>query len=122
MAWYWILIIVAGALLLPWIIQWSAVAALERREAWSEGFICRSLRYLVYITGQIRSGKSTFLAAHSNIRTKDLRRKALSRIEFTCLAFPGISIFVEYSNNLCHMPFRSFSTAMVFFKNLSALI
>lgn len=88
MAWHWILIIVAGALLLPWIIQWSAVAALERREAWSEGFICRSLRYLVYITGQIRSGKSTFLAAYSNIRTKDLRRKALSRIEFTCLAFP----------------------------------
>lgn len=88
--WAIALIVVCSVLLLPWIIQLIVVRSLKRRARKTEGFLMSKLRYIVYVTGQVGAGKTTFGAGYTNLRTKYLMEKAVKRIEFTCLAFPQI--------------------------------
>ena len=86
-----IVLICAGvALLIPWIIELFRIWGLQNQEKKSEPFLCKNLRYLVWVIGQVRAGKTTFLAGYGNVRTKDLIRKAKEKIEFTCRAFPNV--------------------------------
>ncbi|MFA6861604.1 MAG: hypothetical protein WCR56_04415 [Bacilli bacterium] len=85
-----VLIILAAILLIPWIIQLVSLISLKRKARATEAFLCKNLRYIVYITGQVRSGKTTFQAGYANIRTKDLISKAQRKIDFICLAFPEV--------------------------------
>ena len=84
------LIVLGIAIVVPWILEIVYVLSLRASARKSESFLCRSLRYIVYITGKVRSGKTTFQAGYANIRTKWLRRKAVMKIRFTCLAFPDV--------------------------------
>jgi len=76
--------------LMPWLMELISLIVLYVRSLKSEKFLCKNLRYLVYITGQVRAGKTTFQAGYANIRTKDLRKRARRKIDFICLAFPDI--------------------------------
>lgn len=84
------LIVIAVIVLIPWIIELIAWLSLRSRERATEVFLCKSLRYIVYITGQVRAGKTTFQAGYANIRTKDLIKRAKRKVDFICLAFPTV--------------------------------
>lgn len=81
---------VLGALTVLLLAQLTAVLSLRARYRSSSAFIMSRLRFIVYVTGQVRAGKTTFGAGYTNIRTMALIEKARRRIEFTCLAFPKV--------------------------------
>ena len=82
---------VLGALaVIPPIAQFFVLLSLNKQASASEWFLLDHLRYIVYVTGQIRAGKTTFAAGYTNIRTKALIRKAKNKAEFTCLAVPEV--------------------------------
>ena len=85
-----ILCIFLALLIVPWIVELVYYLLLRGSSRRTEKFLCNHLRYLVYITGKVRSGKTTFQAGYANIRTKDLIKRALLKIKFICLAFPQI--------------------------------
>ena len=84
------LVVLGAALAVPWVLELVYVLSLRGSARRTEGFLCTHLRYLVYITGKVRSGKTTFQAGYANIRTKDLMRRAQRKIRFVCLAFPEV--------------------------------
>lgn len=88
--WAWIIIAVGLVALVPILIQYISIRLLKRSCRISEGFLMGRLRFIVYVTGQVRAGKTTFAAGYTNIRTKYLMQKARKRIEFTCLAEPDV--------------------------------
>ncbi len=85
-----LLSILGAVLVLPWIAEVLYILSLRSSAKKTERFLCHSLRYIVYITGQVRSGKTTFMAGYANIRTKWLIKKATWKIRFTALAFPSV--------------------------------
>ncbi len=87
---YIVLIVIGSLLALPWILELIAYISLRSRAKTTESFLCKNLRYIVYITGQVRSGKTTFQAGYANIRTKDLIKRAQRKIDFVCTAFPTV--------------------------------
>lgn len=84
------LIVLGIAIVVPWILEIVYVLSLRSSARRSERFVCHALRYIVYITGKVRAGKTTFQAGYANIRTKWLMRKAQDKIRFACLAFPEV--------------------------------
>lgn len=78
------------ALLAPFIIQFLSVHYLKKKLIPSENFLNNNLRYIVYVVGQVRAGKTTFSAGYTNIRTKYLIDKVRRQIDFACLAFPKV--------------------------------
>lgn len=89
-AWQIVLIALAAAILLPWIVEYIRIMVLVDQEKKSETFLMRNVRYILYIIGQIRAGKTTLLSALANIRTKFLMKKARMKVEFCCRAFPRV--------------------------------
>lgn len=88
--WKIILIVLSGIILIPWLIELISWLTLRSQAKKTEAFLCKNLRYIVYITGQVRAGKTTFQAGYANIRTKDLIKRAKRKIDFICLAFPSV--------------------------------
>ena len=82
--------VLGGLLVIPWIVEIVYRVTLRGSARRTESFLCSRLRYLVYITGKVRAGKTTFQAGYANIRTKDLIRKARMKIRFVALAFPQV--------------------------------
>jgi len=88
--WQIVIVVVAGLLLIPWIVEWIYIRILRHNEVKSEQYICQKLRWIIYINGAVRSGKTTLMAAIINVKSKWLARKAKDRVEFTCLACPKV--------------------------------
>lgn len=88
--WIIVLSVLGGIIVIPILIQWVVLIHLKSRARSSEYFLMDRLRYIVYVTGQVRAGKTTFAAGYTNIRTKNLVDKARRKIEFTCLAMPSV--------------------------------
>lgn len=84
--------VLGAVLLLPWIAELVTVVSMRGAARRTEGFLCSRLRYLVYITGKVRAGKTTFQAGYANIRTKDLIRRAKAKVRFMALAFPQVPL------------------------------
>lgn len=90
---YWAILLLSllGALLIiPIVVQVLMLFFLKKRAQSSEWCLMDRLRFIVYVTGQVRAGKTTFAAGYTNIRTKHLIQKARAKIEFTCLACPDV--------------------------------
>jgi hypothetical protein len=88
--WLIAVIVVAGLLVIPWIIEWIYVRILKAKEARSENYIGQKLRWIIYINGAVRSGKTTLMAAIVNVKTKWLEKKARDRVRFSCLAMKTV--------------------------------
>jgi hypothetical protein len=88
--WLIAVIVTAGLLLIPWIVEFIYVKVLKAKEKRSEKYIGQKLRWIIYINGAVRSGKTTLMAGIVNVKSKALERKARDRVRFTCLAVPNI--------------------------------
>lgn len=89
--WSIIAIAVSGAVIvLPWVIELVCVLLMKKSARMSASYLCSHLRHLVYVIGQIRSGKSTFMAGYATIRTEGLIEAAKAKIRFICRAFPTV--------------------------------
>lgn len=82
--------VLGAVIVIPPIVQLFVLLSLKHQASSSERFLMDRLRYIVYVTGQVRAGKTTFAAGYTNIRTKALIRKARNKVEFTCLAVPDV--------------------------------
>ena len=88
--WIITLSILGAFIVIPPIVQVIVLLSLKHQASSTEWYLMDRLRYIVYVTGQVRAGKTTFAAGYTNIRTKALIRKAQNKVEFTCLAVPEV--------------------------------
>lgn len=88
--WIIVLSILGALIVIPPVVQLFVLLSLKRQASSTEWYLMDRLRYIVYVTGQVRAGKTTFAAGYTNIRTKALIRKVRNKIDFTCLAVPEV--------------------------------
>ena len=103
--WIIVLSVIGGIIVVPLVVQWFLLIHLKNSARNTEYFLMDKLRYIVYVTGQVRAGKTTFAAGYTNIRTKALIRKAQNKVEFTCLAVPEVPF--DEADRILEGDFRS---------------
>ncbi|MCR5764640.1 MAG: hypothetical protein K6G09_01555 [Treponema sp.] len=73
------------------LIQFIYVKALENRSIRSIGWVKHAFRFIVYVIGKIRAGKTTFMAGCLAAFTEKYMHDAHTKIDFCCLAFPTVN-------------------------------
>lgn len=72
------------------LIQFLYVRALSNRSERSIGWVKSAFRFIVYVIGKIRAGKTTFMAGCLAAFTEKYMHDAHTKIDFCCLAFPTV--------------------------------
>lgn len=72
------------------LIQYLYVKALTNRSDRSITWVKHAFRFIVYVIGKIRAGKTTFMAGCLAAFTEKYMHDAHTKIDFCCLAFPTV--------------------------------